>query len=110
MNKRNAFASRVDGNAKEIDDALLECGVSILKLDMIGKGCPDRLMGFRGLSVLIEYKRDYDYQRTVRGKPYTERVRGKLTDDQEKWIREWQGQPVVIARTIEEAKAALGIV
>lgn len=110
MNRRNPFASRVDGNAAEIDAGLEAAGVSVLKLDMIGQGCPDRLLGFQGRMALVEYKHDYDYKRLVRGKPYVERVRGKLTPDQQRWIGEWRGTPVVIARTLTEALAAVGIV
>lgn len=109
MNPRKAFASRVDGNAKEIDAALAARGVSILRLDMIGKGCPDRLCGFNGLSVLIEYKRDYNYPTTNHGKPYVQRIRGKLTADQERWHREWKGQPVVVVRTPAEALKCFGL-
>lgn len=107
--KRNQFASRIDENEPEIVAALEARGVSVCRLKDVGRGCPDLLCGFAGLTVLIEVKRDYDYATTKRGKPYVERVRGKLTPDQVKWHAEWKGQPVVIARTVEEALAAFGL-
>ena len=106
MNPRNAFASRADANEPEIIEALKARGVSVTPMRMLGKGCPDLLCGHGGLTVLIEVKRDYHYDRGKRG---VEHVIGKLTPDQERWHREWKGQPVVIARTPSEALAAFGL-
>lgn len=109
LNKRNGYASRIDGNAKDLDAAAARHGVSIVKLDRIGNGCPDRLFGYNGVSTLVEYKYDYDKPRTTRGKPTIERVYAKLNPDQEKWIAEWLGQPVIVVRTEAQLYAALGI-
>lgn len=115
MNPRNPFASRADGNAKEMDAALLAHGLSVQKLDQVGRGCPDRIVGGthagtgERMNVLMEYKMDRDYPTTKRGKPYIERVRGKLNPDQVAWHAAWKGQPVVIARSPAEALAAFGL-
>ncbi len=109
MNPRKPFASKVDGNHKEIVTALEAHGVTVQSLKDVGSGVPDLLCGHGGLTVLIEIKRDYDYATTKRGKPYIERVRGKLTPDQKQWHAEWKGQPVVIARTVAEALACFGL-
>ena len=109
MNRKNPFASRVDGNQAEIVKALEAHGVTVQSLKDVGQGVPDLLCGHAGLTVLIEVKNDYLYQTTKRGKPYVERVRGKLTPDQQKWHAEWKGQPVVIARTVAEALRAFGL-
>lgn len=109
MNPRKAFASRLDENQPEIIKALESRGVSVQPLSLIGKGTPDLLCGYYGLTVLMEVKRDYDYQTMKRGKPYIERVRGKLTADQVKWHAEWRGQPVIIVRTPAEALACFGL-
>jgi Holliday junction resolvase len=108
--KRNKFAARRDENEPEIIAALEARGIDVTPIQGRGKKePPDLLCGFAGLTVLIEVKRDYDYATTKRGKPYVEHVRGKLTPDQTKWHREWKGQPVVIARTVQEALAAFGL-
>ncbi len=109
MNPRKPFASKIDKNEPEIIAALKAHGVSVQRLKDVGQGCPDILAGHNGLTVLIEVKRDYDYATTKRGKPYVEKVRGRLTSDQKKWHAEWKGQPVVIARTISEALACFGL-
>lgn len=106
MNPRKVFASRIDANQPAIVKALEAAGVSVQPLSLIGKGCPDLLAGFNGLTVLIEVKRDYSYDRGPRG---VEHVIGKLTPDQERWHREWKGQPVVIARTPAEALNCFGL-
>lgn len=106
MNPRKAFASRIDANQPEIIRALEAAGVSVQPLHLIGKGCPDLLAGHNGLTVLLEIKRDYDYDRGARG---IEHVVGQLTDDQARWHQAWHGQAVVIVRTPAEALACFGL-
>jgi hypothetical protein len=72
---------------------LLRCGASVQSLAAVGKGCPDIVVGFRGRTYLMEIKNP-----DQRG--------AKLTEDQEKWHREWRGQ-VVVVETVEQALAAI---
>jgi len=85
--RRNA---RVDANQKEIVDALREVGASVQHLHMVGRGCPDILVGWAGNNFLLEIKQD----------------KGKLTEDEKNWHAEWNGQ-VAVVRNFTEALAAL---
>lgn len=80
-------AARTDGNHKEIVDVLRAHGASVLHLHMVGKGCPDIVVGFRGHTYLVEIKNG-----SVLG--------WKLTDDQKKFHVEWKA-PVVILDSVD---------
>ena len=84
-------AARVDANQPEVVAALRQMGCSVQPLHTVGKGCPDLLVGFRGVNVLIEVKDG--------SKPPSER---KLTPDQVEWHREWNGQ-VAVAESVDDA-------
>lgn len=83
--------ARTDNVAAEIDHALVTVGAEIIRLDNIGDGCPDRLVGFRGRNYLLEYKTG----------------KGTLTPDQKALFRAWPGI-IIVVRTAEEAVWAIG--
>ena len=66
-------------------------GVTVWSLADLGKGCPDLLVGYRGLTVLIE----------VKG------AKGKLNAMQEDWHRRWTGSPVVIIRNEQDIETLI---
>lgn len=78
-------AARVDGNQSEIIDALRLCGASVQPLHTVGSGCPDLLVGYRGANFLLELKVG----------------KGKLTQDQEKWLSGWNGDVFVVRDKLE---------
>lgn len=78
-------AARVDVNQPEIVAELRERGASVELLHAIGKGCPDLLVGYRGVNLLAEVKDG--------------RKRWKLTPDQLVWHDEWAGSVVVLECT-----------
>ena len=80
-----------DASAKAIDDWMAVRGVSALKLDAVGGGCPDRLYGGRGLLLLVELKSR----------------KGKLRAKQIEFAQKWHGPPVYVWRTPEDALATL---
>ena len=80
--------ARTDLNHNEITDALRGIGCSVFSLHQVGKGCPDLLVGFRGVTTLIEVKSE----------------RGKLTPDESAFFDEWRGAAAV-CYTVEEAIA-----
>ncbi len=88
--------ARIDKVQPAIMDALLKAGVSVQPLHMVGKGVPDLLCGIAGRNYLLELK--------TPGPPSSMR----LTPDESKWHKEWNGQ-VAIARSIEEALAMVGL-
>ena len=89
-------AAKVDANQAEIVKALRAVGAKVQSLAAVGDGCPDLLVGFRGLNYLIEIK-DGD-------KPPSKRA---LTDDQVQWHAAWTGQ-IAVAKSVSEALASIG--
>lgn len=84
-------ASKVDRNQAEIVKALRQAGATVQSLHAVGQGCPDLLVGWRGMNILIEVKDG--------SKPPS---RQKLTPDQQDWMRMWTGQ-VEVANTVDGA-------
>ena len=78
-------AAKIDANQTEIVNALRQVGASVQSLASTGKGCPDLLVGFRGVNWLLEIK---DGQKVKSAR--------KLTPDQIEWHESWCGQVHVI--------------
>ena len=64
-------------------------------LHTVGQGCPDLLVGYRGLNILIEVKD---------GKLSPSRQ--KLTQDEHDWMMGWRGQ-YAGARSLDDQKGIL---
>jgi hypothetical protein len=90
-------AAKVDRNQGEIVTALRGIGATVQPLHAVGQGCPDLLVGWRGINLLFEIK---DWKQ-----PPSKRV---LTDDQVEWHGGWKGQ-VVKVETVDAALAVLGV-
>lgn len=90
-------AARIDENQPAIVEALREVGASVLHLHSIGEGCPDLLVGFRGVNHLVEVKDSR--------KPPSAR---RLTPDEQRFADLWRGQ-VAVAESVSEALAVLGL-
>jgi len=91
-------AAKTDANQPEIVEALRKVGATVQSLAAVGDGVPDLLCGFRGQTYLIEVK---DGKR-----PVWER---QLNDKQIAWHFEWNGGPCVVANSVGEALAAIGV-
>lgn len=76
---------RRDANHTDVVEALRGVGASVLILADVGDGCPDVLIGFRGVNLLLEIKDGR--------KPPSAR---KLTRDQETFIRNWRGTVYIV--------------
>ena len=83
--------AKVDANQAEIVEALRAIGATVQHLHMVGRGCPDLLVGFRGLNWLLEIKDG--------SKPPSRR---RLTPDEKEWISGWAGTTIVVL-SVEEA-------
>lgn len=94
---------RRDDNEREIINVLEAAGATVQQLD--GTGLPDLLVGFRGVTYLIEIK----YKAQLSGKGRKKTASG-LRESQEAWFALWQGMAVEIATTPREALAAIGVV
>jgi hypothetical protein len=86
-------AAKSDANAKVIDAALLALGATVAKTDGVGSGFPDRVVGFRGMNFLLEYKDG--------AKPPSKR---KLNQYQKKWHEAWAGQVAVVNNPAEAVR------
>jgi Holliday junction resolvase len=87
--------ARIDTNHKEIVKALREAGATVLSLAAMRHGCPDLLVGYGGVSMLMEVKKD---------------EKAKFTPDQLDFIAKWKGGPVCRVDSVESALRALGII
>lgn len=92
-------ASNIDTNQPLIVKALRAVGATVEHLHSVGKGCPDLLVGYRRQSFLLEVKDP--------AKPPSHR---SLNEAQVTWHRLWNGLPVVVVLTPEEALKAIGAV
>ena len=88
-------AAHVDDNQPAIVLALQQAGYSTQSLAPVGLGCPDLIVGFAGVNILIEVKNRDALNGTVK------RGRG-LNDEQLGWHARWRGQ-VSVVHTPEEA-------
>lgn len=84
----------VDKNQPAIVAALREAGATVEQLHAVGHGCPDIVVGFRGVNYMMEIKNPHG--------------RMKLTSLQRAWYGTWQGQVNVVS-TIAEALYVIGV-
>lgn len=93
--------ARLDVNHREIVKALRAVGASVLSLAAVGSSVPDLLVGFGGVTYLLEIKRADGLEANTLAK----KVRLR---DQAEWRAKWRGGPAVEVRTAAEALAAAG--
>ncbi len=91
-------AARTDQNHDEIVQALRKVGATVQSLAPVGAGVPDLLVGFRKQTFLVEVKNHKA--------PPSER---KLTPAQVIWHRNWQGVPVAVVETVDDALKVIGL-
>ena len=85
------YGPRRDVNEAEIVDALVKVGASVVRLS--SKGVPDLLVGYAGITYLLEVKQPGE----------------QLTGDQVLWHARWRGERPTIVTSIEQAKRAIGV-
>ena len=78
--RRNA---KVDANHPEIVAAFRRLGASVLSLANLGRGVPDLLIAWCGVTMLVEVKAP----------------KGKETEDQLRFFEGWQGQIFIVRDT-----------
>lgn len=72
---------RVDENQVRIVTDLRNAGFSVVHLSTIGHGCPDILVGYKGVNYLFEIKN-----------PAMPPSKRKLTMEEKAWHYSWLGQ------------------
>jgi Holliday junction resolvase len=92
-------AAKVDANHVQVVEALRSAGATVQSLAGVGKGVPDLLVGYRQTTLLMEVK---DGQKSPSQR--------KLTEDQLKWHREWNGGTLAVVDGPEAALRALGVI
>lgn len=90
-------ASKIDRNQPEIVAALRRAGATVQPLHTVGGGCPDLLVGFRGVNFIIEVK-DWQAARSDR----------ELNPAQVEWHDGWKGT-VHKVETVDAALAVIGV-
>jgi len=91
------FAARVDGNQKQIVQALRQIGASVVTCHAVGQGFPDICVGWQGATYLLEIK---DPSKPIRDQA--------LTPSQVRFQEEWRGH-VAVVKTVREALEAIGV-
>jgi Holliday junction resolvase len=77
-------AAKIDVNQPELVKAFRTLGCSVTPLAAVGKGVPDLLVAWCGVTMLVEVKAP----------------KGKETEDQLRFFEGWQGQ-IFIVRDVE---------
>lgn len=88
---------RVDENQEEIFEAWRRMGVSVVDTSDVGAGFPDAILGWHGRNLLVEIKN-----------PETRYGRKGLSSGQRRFSDDWNGDPVHVVSTIDEAIALIG--
>lgn len=78
-------APNLDGNHAEVVKALTGAGMRVFSLAGVGKGCPDLMVGYRGVTCLLEVKDE--------AKNLAKRA---LTADEQKFHEEWAGHVATV--------------
>lgn len=86
------YAAKRDANESEIITALKAVGATVVQIS--AAGCPDLLIGYRGATYLCE----------------TKARKGKLTPAQIAWHEGWDGNRVIVVRSVQDALIAIGAI
>jgi len=100
------YRKRVDPNQADIVKALERAGCTVCKLDGMGGGVPDLLVGYGGKHNILMEVKCRTQGRAAGHLSKFERAHGGLKETQWKWHGEWKGQ-VATVWTVEEALAVL---
>jgi hypothetical protein len=84
---------RVDENHAAIVDLLRGFDCSVISTAGVGDGFPDLVVGFQGVTHLIEIK-DGDKSPSRR----------RLTDDEREWHATWRGEAVYVLESARDAE------
>lgn len=90
-------AAKVDDNQPDIVSTFRDAGATVTHLHMVGMGCPDIIVGWRGVNLLVEIK---DGSKIP--------SKQKLTKMEKAWHDAWKGQ-VAIVNSPDAALNLLGL-
>lgn len=92
-------AAKIDATQPEIVKALRQAGATVQSLAACGDGVPDLLVGYRGVTALIEVK-DGSLAPSAR----------RLTEDQLAWHGKWNGGTLAVVGDVEAALRVLATI
>ena len=100
MDAVTRYHAKTDGNHTDVVTALRSVGAGVQSLAMVGDGCPDLLVAFRGVWYLLEVKDG--------SKPPSKRT---LTPAEQMWLLRFDElAPVFVVNSVDEALEAIGAV
>jgi hypothetical protein len=85
------MAKRTDQNQADIIAALRAVGASVQDLHLVGRDCPDIIVGYQGQNYLMEVKSNI----------------GHLSEGQRRWHADWRGR-VWVVRCVDDALGVIG--
>lgn len=88
-----------DANHAEIAKALEDAGCTVMDTAAAGRGAPDLVVGWHGVTYLLEIKSG-SRARHVR----------KDEDHQREWRARWRGGPAFVVASVDEALRAVGVI
>lgn len=92
-------AAKIDANQNDIVEALRKEGATVQSLAAVGNGVPDLLIGFGGVTVLMEVK---DGSKAPSGR--------LLTPLQMDWHSKWNGGTLCVVNDVESALRVLKVI
>jgi len=101
------YPRKVDRNHRAIADAMTAAGCTVVSLHMVGKGCPDLMVGVNGSTWLVEIK---DEKAQTDFRPGVKGTHALTAARQKEWAARWRGTPVIVVRSPSDALNALGLV
>lgn len=96
------YRQRIDPNQPAIVKALRARGASVQSLGSVGAGCPDLLVGFKGINLIMEVKDPDSDAPAGRNHPL------KLNPAQVDWFETWNGSAKVVM-SVEDAMNMLDV-
>lgn len=97
-----AARGKRDANHRDIVEALTRAGCSVMDTGGVGHGFPDVVVGVRGMTYLLEIKREW-------GKAGVTRTARATRERQEAFRASWRGHPVQVVTSPESALRAVGV-
>lgn len=96
--------AKIDINQPEIVEALRQVGASVKSVAQL-KNCFDILVGFRGVTYIMEIKNP---ERMTKAQRYLPSL--ALTDGEYKFMNEWRGSTYHIVTSKEQALEIIGAI
>lgn len=101
-------SAKIDDSQRELVPFLQAHGATFQSLATVGKGCPDGIVGFMGVTAVVEFKTPRTPPKTSRRVPRARKATRTVLAQAE-WSARWKGSTVVILRTREDCTEMLNL-